>query len=552
MTNLKALRACKTLTDLAHLLGIKASGLSYLLYVIPDKFKYESFDIPKKSGGVRVIHKPTERLKEVQRRLAGLLGNCLAEIEGELGIDENCAFSHGFHAKRSIITNARRHRRRRHLLNVDLKDFFDSFNFGRVQGYFHKNRYFQLEKPLATIIAQIACYQGRLPQGSPCSPVITNLICQVMDVYLGKLASKNGCTYTRYADDISFSTNKLQFPTALAVASPEKPNHWIIGDELRSRAYRSGFEFQHCKTRMQYRDSRQTATGLIVNEKLGIPSEYYKTTRAMCNQLFATGSYYLPNDKARKGRQAKNGMPQLRGRLAHIFHIKGLETDYKKYAQDKRPSYARVYKKFLDFLSFYRLELPTIICEGKTDPIYIQNAIKARFAKYPQLVSPTQKGSGVNLRFFSYSKTTGAVQGLSGGAGELAAFITQYSQSLKPFQIEGKEHPVIIVVDNDGASKPIFSVIKSVMKLTELPDGASPFYHVCENLYVVPIPKKAGKDTEIEDLFDTTTLSMDLNGKTSIGKVADLIPKFISVRHCLLSKLCKSVERKSILRASIQ
>ena len=96
----------------------------------------------------------------------------------------------------------------KYVLNIDLQDFFDSFNFGRVRGFFIKNRNFQLNPDVATVIAQIACYDNKLPQGSPCSPVITNLISHSLDIRLASLAKKYKCTYTRYADDITFSTRE--------------------------------------------------------------------------------------------------------------------------------------------------------------------------------------------------------------------------------------------------------------------------------------------------------------------------------------------------------
>ena len=78
--------------------------------------------------------------------------------------------SHGFRRHYSIITNARRHKRRRYVLNLDLQDFFPSFSFGRVRGFFIHNNSFKLNEKVATIIAQIACHENVLPQGSPCSP----------------------------------------------------------------------------------------------------------------------------------------------------------------------------------------------------------------------------------------------------------------------------------------------------------------------------------------------------------------------------------------------
>src|SRR5690606_34283132 len=105
-------------------------------------------------------------------------------------------------------TNAAVHKGKRTILNLDLDDFFGQFNFGRVRGYFIANKHFELDPHIATVIAQIACYENSLPQGSPCSPVIANLITASLDMRLLRLANSCGCSYSRYADDITFSTRK--------------------------------------------------------------------------------------------------------------------------------------------------------------------------------------------------------------------------------------------------------------------------------------------------------------------------------------------------------
>lgn len=166
--------SAKTLPELASLLGYKASGLSYVLYKIDDTAKYTEFKISKKDGGERTIQAPIRELKVLQQHLSSLLQNCLEEIED--GKTHGRNLSHGFRRDHSIVTNARNHKNRRFVFNVDLKDFFPSINFGRVQGFFVKSNDFQLDPRIATIIAQIACHNGALPQGSPASPVISNLI----------------------------------------------------------------------------------------------------------------------------------------------------------------------------------------------------------------------------------------------------------------------------------------------------------------------------------------------------------------------------------------
>ena len=92
-----------------------------------------------------------------------------------------------------------------------------------------------------------------MPQGSPCSPILSELLTHFLDMRLVKLAAKNKCSYTRYADDITFSTNQKEFPAALAVAVGEG---WMLGDEVKSRIRDAGFTINDGKTRMQVRGSR--------------------------------------------------------------------------------------------------------------------------------------------------------------------------------------------------------------------------------------------------------------------------------------------------------
>ena len=116
------------------------------------------------------------------------------------------------------------HKNKRHVFNVDLKDFFPSLNFGRVRGFFIKNAHFQLEPKVATVIAQIACHDNELPQGSPCSPIISNFIGHLLDVRMANLAKKTKCNYSRYADDLTFSTNWKEFPEKLAIKKKGSDN----------------------------------------------------------------------------------------------------------------------------------------------------------------------------------------------------------------------------------------------------------------------------------------------------------------------------------------
>jgi RNA-directed DNA polymerase len=290
--DLAALKAVHDLRSFAPLIGFRPAGLAYLLHALPEGQRYKTFEIPKKSGGTRRISAPEPRLALAQRRLGDLLAKCWEEITA--AEPERRALSHGFHLGRSIVTNARQHNRRRYVLNLDIADFFGTINFGRVRGFFIRDRRFSLPPSVATIIAQISCYENALPQGGPSSPVISNLVGHILDIRLVRLAKIYRARYTRYVDDITFSTNERKFPEALSVRVGAT-REWQLGTPLRQAITRAGFTVNDAKTRMQITGSRQVTTGLIVNEKVNVASEYYRDTRAMCSALFRCGHYHLPS-----------------------------------------------------------------------------------------------------------------------------------------------------------------------------------------------------------------------------------------------------------------
>jgi RNA-directed DNA polymerase from retron ec67 len=125
--------------DFARLLGFSNSRfMNYVLYVLRTEELYETFTIPKKSGGERTINAPKKELKILQKKLANLLWDCYIEdLESESKVKNKKIpnLSHAYEKNKSIITNAKLHRNKKYVLNIDLEDFFDSFNFGRVRGF---------------------------------------------------------------------------------------------------------------------------------------------------------------------------------------------------------------------------------------------------------------------------------------------------------------------------------------------------------------------------------------------------------------------------------
>lgn len=515
MSFLKYLKSAKSLHDVAHLLGYQPKSLSYVVYKMP--VKYATFTVPKKAGGVRTISAPRPELKLLQRRLSDGLQSCWEEINSEKKITK--PISHGFRRGFSILTNASVHRGRRFVFNVDIKNFFDSINFGRVYGFFIKNKDFSLAEDVAKILAAISCHEGKLPQGSPCSPVISNLIGQILDIRLTKLARHHGCSYSRYADDLTFSTNKRVFPSAIAASGTA--HSWVVGEALSEIIEKSGFQINPKKTRMQYCDSRQEVTGLIVNRRTNTPPEYRRLTRAMTHKLVTTGKFHITEMKADASRtfvptKVDGSIDHLQGMFGFIDWV---DLSYRKATEtlDGMPSsISKVHKRFLMHRDFWASSLPVILCEGKTDSVYLRGAIRRLATAHPSLVSTTAAGKAeYKVRFFNYSYTSQRILDLSGGAPAIKSFITGYLKSIKKAPPPSNQQPLILFLDNDSGGKVFYSLIKEYSFKKTTVDGMDDFYHLAANVYVVFTPIiKSGDNSSIEDFFEPALLATTVDGKS--------------------------------------
>jgi isoamylase len=266
-------------------------------------------------------------------------------------------------------------------------------------------------------------------------------LAHVLDIHLNKVARSGRCTYTRYVDDLTFSTNEKEFPASLARLKTGSEDVWAAGDSLVRYVYWSGFKLNHDKTRMQQRDSRQDTTGLIVNKKINVRNEYYKIARAKCDHLFQHGFCYSSHD----GRETAISDDMLEGAMSFICHIRGLKTvDWWK----EQKSFAELYRKFLDYRAFYDITRPRIICEGKTDNIYLRSAMNALRAKFPELINPDPT-VGLRVDFFNCTNASASFQKLSGGSDQLKNLLVEYRTRVLPFK-HGTTQPVIMIVDNDS------------------------------------------------------------------------------------------------------
>lgn len=553
----------KSIRTLAYALGVQTKQLTGLLYGIKIENCYTSFKISKKNGDERTINAPSKSLKYVQRRLTRLLVKRQEEFFLERNVKNN--ISHGFSKGKGIKTNAVPHRNKRYVLNVDLENFFETIHFGRVQGFFKNNEYFKLPE-VATIIAQIACYEGSLPQGAPSSPIISNLICQILDYRIVHLCKKYRLTYTRYADDLTFSTNDKNFEDMKDE----------FEDELKKVISRSGFIVNSNKTRFQKNDSRQIVTGLSVNKKINVTRDFYKKTRSMADKLYRNGSFTI-NEKNGTIDQLEgrfsfiNDLVKYNNRLDELNSLKSnlieykknlLYTEERKYKNDNDNNQVldwernlgnlnireKDFQKFLFYKYFIANPKVTVITEGKTDSRYIKSALREYYLEYPNLITKDEGGFKYNIHFLKPSKRLRYFfDYMSGGGGgfvliNLMEFFSGKDSRTKRNYIKYfnsilsektlPQKPTLFLVDNEWqGSNPLPGVIGKLVKDKNLERKdieqkiKSDFlYHIDLNAFVITLPVESvdyKTNIEIENLFNLEEINNELIAPNYDGKIFD-------------------------------
>lgn len=257
MENIKlkilGLPSINDLEDFSNLVNLSPRAIYQLS--VNSEFHYKTYQIKKSNGKLRDISQPSKQLKGLQ---LWLLNNILNKLK----VSE---YSKGFEKKQSIADNVKPHILSNCLLNIDIKDFYPSINSIKVYNLFKSIGY---NKLISTIFTNICTFKNTLPQGSPCSPKISNLICWKMDSRIQGYVGKKGIIYTRYADDITISGI---VPSKVINLLPfiEK----IIKEE--------GFVLNKTKTRFTGKLRKREITGLIIYDNtFGIGRNKYRLIRS--------------------------------------------------------------------------------------------------------------------------------------------------------------------------------------------------------------------------------------------------------------------------------
>ena len=255
--------------ELAEALGLTVPRLRWLAFhtEVASRTHYVQFAVPKRSGGTRTLSVPHRTLSEAQRWV-------FDRIVGKLGVEPP---AHGFVTGRGILTNAAPHAGKAVVVNMDLEGFFPSIGFARVRSVFQRLGY---SPAVATILALLCteCPRRRveydgvpyhvatgprgLPQGACTSPALSNQVARRLDRRLLGLATRLGLTYTRYADDLTFSGD-----------DPLRGAIGYLMARVRHIAQDEGFTVNQAKSRVLRRNAAQMVTGLVVNDRPGVPRE---------------------------------------------------------------------------------------------------------------------------------------------------------------------------------------------------------------------------------------------------------------------------------------
>lgn len=362
--------------DLAALLNISERSMNYYIHRLPAESRYREFNLTKRNGGERRISAPILPIKNMQRAIADWLQSRFvprAHVHGYVYGD-----------KRSILSNAQVHVRQKWLLRVDLSDFFDTIRYGRIVGAL-VSQPFSVPAEVAHVMARICCYRGVLPQGAPSSPVLSNIVCRRLDRQLAQLAKSNGCYYTRYADDMAFSTSRAKMPRAMAEIG-QQASGVIVGRALASAIEANDFVINDKKTVLSGRHQRQRVTGLVVNNpRPTIPRKYLRRLR---DQLYAwkTHGPTVVEQMVRRY-DTKNRPPStnnadfrevIRGRVQYVGRVNGWDS----------PSYCKLATELAGLDSDFKphgrcvrsatetahVQLH-VFCEGESDYAHLQAAL---------------------------------------------------------------------------------------------------------------------------------------------------------------------------------
>ena len=276
-----------------------------LIYTISNHAEkhYKVFKIPKRNGGYRTIYEPDYTLKSIQRNI---LNNVLNERI-------TSSYAKAYKKGLSLVDNATPHLNKKVILKLDIKDFFPSIDFLKVyKKAFPRNIY---PEAVASLLTNLTTYNNFLPQGTPTSSYISNLVLRSFDIKVGNFCEDRNISYTRYCDDMTFSGD---FDTNEVITF------------VKNALYKEGFILNKQKIKIIKPNKAQIVTGIVCNEKLSIPRPYKKAIR---QSIYYINKYGLDNHlKHIKSLDDKTTyLNKLYGQVLFVLQIEKNDSEFLNY-----------------------------------------------------------------------------------------------------------------------------------------------------------------------------------------------------------------------------
>jgi len=280
-----------------------------------DENRYTSFKIKKRNGGFRTIDRPCHFLLKIQSVLAKEFSRTY----------EPTSVAHGYIRRRGILSNATPHVEKPFILNLDIRDFFGSIDDRMVERALN-NLPADITGECISIIVDLVTYKNRLPQGSPTSPILSNLVCRDLDKDLARYGSDNLFEITRYGDDITISP-KLRSNSKHTDLFSYDRGRIVVSPELEQIFNQYGFELNSRKTKASFQalGQRQVVTGLIVNSFPNVFRGYIRRTQSMLYSWEKWGLEAAADHHNRFYQKSPNFVSVLVGRISYVTSIRGPE-----------------------------------------------------------------------------------------------------------------------------------------------------------------------------------------------------------------------------------
>jgi RNA-directed DNA polymerase len=289
----------------SHLSSLVGYNKNYLKRTVNHtKYFYREFQISKKDGSKRTLLEPLPSLKEIQ---TWILINILYKHKVS-------RYAKGYIPNRSIKDHVRYHTNEEKVLTLDIEKFFDNVSFQFVENIFFQIGY---SKIISNLLTKLCMLDGKLPQGAPTSPFISNIVLLEFDDTISKYCSENNLKFTRYADDLAFSG---------------KINKTELVKLVRSELKKLGLRLNNEKINLMTQNQPQIVSGIIVNKKVQIPKRKRNELR---NEMFYIIKFGIDSHMERT-KQTKSKTVYLKhliGRINYLLTINSKDTEFIKYKE---------------------------------------------------------------------------------------------------------------------------------------------------------------------------------------------------------------------------